>query len=88
MNGEANGAWRFVGVPKDVSGKIKDYQKGKLRRGWGAVKVKVKVAKTEWITSIFPDKRSGTFLLPLKAKVRQSAEILDDDIVSISLELI
>ena len=34
----------------------KEMQKGKLRRGWGAIYAKVKVGKSEWQTSIFPDR--------------------------------
>ncbi len=47
-------SWRFARVPENISAKIKEMQKGRLRRGWGAVYAKVKIRKTEWQTSIFP----------------------------------
>jgi hypothetical protein len=81
------GAWRFLGVPKEVAEKIKAGEKGKVRRGWGAMKVKAKIGKTEWSTSIFPDSRSGTYLLPLKKEIRKREGILDGDEVSISLQI-
>ena len=46
--------WRFARVPEDISAKIKDMQKGRLRRGWGAVYARAKVGKSEWLTSVFP----------------------------------
>ena len=48
---------------------------GKNRRGFGSIPVIVKLGKTEWKTSIFPDSKSGTFLLPLKAQVRKKEEV-------------
>lgn len=60
--GEGNdkGAWRFARVPEDISAKIKEMQKGKPRRGWGAIYARAKIKKSEWVTSIFPDRHSDT----------------------------
>lgn len=80
--------WHFISVDKKVSEKIKKTQEGKLRRGWGAVKVKVLIGKSIWETSIFPDKRTNSYLLPLKAMVRKKENIFADDEVKVSLELI
>lgn len=62
-------AWHFVHVDKRTSEKIVK-KHGANKRGFGSFPVLAKVGKTEWNTSIFPDKQSGTYLLPLKAKVR------------------
>jgi hypothetical protein len=62
-------------------------QKGKLRRGWGAVYVKAKVKKTEWQTSIFPDKRSNTYVLPLKKEVRFEENLYDGEEFNFSIEV-
>lgn len=71
------GAWRFAYLPEKMSEKIKAMQKGKLRRGWGAVYARVKVGKTEWQTSIFPDRHSNSYLLPLKKEVRYEENLYD-----------
>lgn len=78
--------WCFVGVPKKESEKIKNGYKNK--KGFGSVPVNVTIGKTKWKTSIFPDKRSGTYLLPLKSEVRKKESIFVDDIVSLILEII
>ncbi|MAF80713.1 hypothetical protein CL628_01730 [bacterium] len=71
--GEA--AWRFVNVSKQAARDIKE-NFGDSRRGFGSIPVTVKVGKTIWNTSIFPDSRSGTYLLPLKKEVRVEEGIL------------
>lgn len=85
-NGE--NPWHFISVDKVNSEKIKKIQLGKLRRGWGAVKVKVTIGKSSWITSIFPDKRSGTYLLPLKLVIRKKEGIMASDELKVKLELV
>lgn len=85
--GDDKGAWRFAYLPEKISEKIKDMQKGKLRRGWGAVYVKAKAGKAKWQTSIFPDKRSNTYLLPLKKEIRYQANLYDGADVNISIEV-
>ena len=79
-------AWRFLVIPKDVATKIKETH-GKHARGWGSLPVTVTVGITTWQTSLFPDSKSGTYLLPLKAKVRKAEHILDEDTVSFSFSL-
>ena len=79
-------AWRFLVLPKKESGEIKE-RYGKSARGWGSLPVSASIGKTEWKTSIFPDKKSGTYLLPLKAKVRKAEDIFDDDSVQFVIKL-
>ncbi|MBI2691169.1 MAG: DUF1905 domain-containing protein [Solirubrobacterales bacterium] len=42
-----------------------------------ALAVRTRIGETEWVTSVFFDRKRGTYLLPAKATVR-SAEGLDD----------
>lgn len=76
--------WYFVNLPKVESGKIKENKKIS-KRGWGSVKVKASIGKTSWESSIFPDKKSGTYLLPLKKEVRNKEGIQDADFVSVQI---
>jgi hypothetical protein len=78
--------WHFVTLPKKQGSEIKE-RFGKAARGWGSLPVKVTVGKTSWKTSIFPDKRSGSYLLPLKAEVRKKERIKAGDILSFTLYL-
>lgn len=65
---EGKGAWYFVTLPKDISKSIKFF--AGQRPGWGSLRVTVRVGKTTWKTSIFPDTKAGAYLLPVKADVR------------------
>ena len=62
--------WRFISLPKKQSGQIKKTFGG-LTGGFGSLPVNVTVGKTTWKTSIFPDKKTKSYLLPLKAEVRK-----------------
>lgn len=80
-------AWHFVNVPKEESRKIKEMMVGKLR-GFGSVPVEATIGKTSWQTSIFPDKRSGTYLLPIKVSVRKAETLFDKSKTKIILKVI
>ena len=82
----SQGAWHFVYVDKKQSEEIRKKYAGP-RRGFGAVRVRVQIGKTIWETSIFPDKRSGTYILPLKTKVRRTEGIEAGDTITLTLEL-
>lgn len=71
--------WHFINLPKKQSEEIKN-KFGKNARGWGSLPVIVKVGKTSWKTSIFPDKKSETYLLPIKSEVRRKEKILKGNI--------
>ncbi len=55
------------------------------RRGWGAMKVRANIGDTEWETSIFPDKSSGGWLLPVKAAVRKAERLVAGDAVQVAI---
>ena len=80
------GGWRFLALPKKESKEIKE-NFGKSAKGWGSLPVTVMVGHTVWDTSIFPDKKSSTYLLPLKASVRKAEGILDDQSVQFVVKL-
>jgi len=84
---EAPGAWYFVKVPKKQSAEIKErFRRGKgVPRGFGSIRVSVTVGGTTWHTSIFPDSKSGTYVLPIKAAVRKKEKIKNGDTIQLSL---
>ena len=75
--------WHFVNVDKKQSAELKE-KYGRGSRGFGSIPITVTLGKSVWETSIFPDKQSGTYLLPLKAKVRKDEGIYADDPVTFS----
>lgn len=66
--------WHFVTLPEKQSLQIKSCF-GFLKRGWGSLPILVTIGKTSWKTSIFPDKKAGAYLLPLKAEARKKEKI-------------
>lgn len=83
---KGDSGWHFADVGKKVSDEIKVNQ-GSFRRGFGSVPVKVTIGKTSWETSIFPDKNSAGYILPLKKSVRQSEGIKEGDKIDMLLEI-
>ncbi len=81
------GGWHFASVPRDISDEIKK-EFGMFKRGWGSLRVMATIGTTRWKTSIFPDKKSGTYLLPVKAEVRHNEHLAVDDTIEILLELL
>ncbi len=75
--------WHFFTIPKKESGELKETYKG-LTKGWGSLPVEVTIGKTTWKTSIFPDSKSGTFILPIKALVRKKEEVYEGDSCTVS----
>jgi uncharacterized protein DUF1905 len=67
--------WYFVSLPPEISTEISDITAG-TRRGFGSVRVAVTIGATSWRTSLFPDSKTGSYLLPVKKTVR-AAEHLD-----------
>lgn len=78
--------WHFVTLPKKQSDEIR-VRFGSMKRGWGSLPVAVTIGKTSWKTSIFPDKRAGAYLLPLKAAVRAKEKIRDGDLITFLVEV-
>jgi Domain of unknown function (DUF1905) len=76
--------WHFFTIPKKESSELKDAYKG-LTKGWGSLPVEVTIGKTTWKTSIFPDSKSGTFILPIKAMVRKREEVYEGDACTVLL---
>lgn len=79
-------AWHFLTLPKKESARIKKTFEG-LERGFGSFRVKVIIGTTSWNTSIFPDKKAGAYLLPLKAHVRKKENIRVGQSVEFTVEI-
>ncbi|MXP41927.1 DUF1905 domain-containing protein [Altererythrobacter soli] len=81
----------FVVVPQPAADAISAYELARRlelgkRRGFGSVKVTVRVGGSEWQTSVFPQK-SGTWFLPIKVAVRRAEGLDEGAPVEVELEL-
>jgi hypothetical protein len=79
-------AWHFVTIPTDITGDI-DYFFSMRKRGFGSLPVSVTLGKTIWKTSIFPDAKTHTYLLPLKKEVRKKESFEEGDTIEFTLEI-
>lgn len=82
--GEAG--WHFLTLPADVADAI-SAEAAAFRRGFGSVKVTAEISGHTWQTSVFPDTKSGSYLLPVKKAVRDAARISAGDEVAVELSL-
>jgi hypothetical protein len=71
----SDAAWYFVSLPADAADDIAEIHGGQTG-GFGSVRVEVTVDTSTWRTSIFPDSKRRTFVLPVKKAVR-AAEGID-----------
>lgn len=84
---KGDSAWHFISLPHDVADDIDDLTIGKTR-GFGSVPVDVQSKDVTWRTSIFPDKKRGTFILPLKKHVRQQLGCEEGSMVDVTLRVL
>ena len=80
-DGEA--AWHFARLPQDAAEEVR-LMSGPPR-GFGSVRVRVRLGATTWDTSVFPDKASGSFVLPVKKQVRSAEGVAAGDVVRLDL---
>ncbi len=84
--GTTGTAWVFLTLPKDISEEIHEVQESLgPRKGFGSVRVEAAVGDTAWRTSVFPDKGSGCYVLPVKKAVRLAEDIEIGDVVAVTM---
>lgn len=80
------GSWAFVSLPADLADEVR------LVSGpptaFGSVRVEVRLGGSTWRTSVFPDARSGSYVLPVKAAVRRAEGVDVGDPVHLSLRVL
>ncbi len=76
-------SWTFATVSPEHSDDLRE--RVGPRAGFGSIPVEVSIGTSTWRTSIFPDKKSGCFVLPVKASVRKAEAISAGDSVDVSL---
>jgi len=73
----------FVRVPDEESADIKFAAKG--LEYWGQVPVRVRIGDVEFTTALFP--KDGSYLIPVRDRVRRSAQIELDQEVAVGLSV-
>ncbi|MBI5456299.1 DUF1905 domain-containing protein [Candidatus Kaiserbacteria bacterium] len=83
---EGPAAWFFAYIPDKESKALRALPRPK-QRGFGSIKVRIKVGKTSWDTSLFPTKE-GPYVLPIKSSVRRKEGIDDGDVVKLECTIL
>jgi len=84
---EGAGAWHFVSLPNDVADRIAEASEGRTG-GFGSVRVEVTIGGSRWQTSLFPDDRRATYVLPVKKVVRTAEGLADGSDATVHLLLL
>ncbi len=80
-------SWIFVALPPEVADDILEAGEH-VTRGFGSLRVEVTIGATTWRTSVFPDARRRTFVLPLKRAVRHAEGLSVGDRAHVQLRLV
>lgn len=89
--GEGHGGFGYVVIGGDAAEAVRAHELmrrlefGK-RRGFGSVKVTVRVGGSEWRTSAFPQKSGGWFL-PVKKAIQRAEDLAEGEPVEGELAL-
>ncbi len=84
-SGAAKASRYFLTVPLEISQQIR-FMASKTK-GFGSIRVRAGIGESRWNTSLFPDKASGCYFLPVKADVRRAQVIGEGDSVSVNLKI-
>jgi Domain of unknown function (DUF1905) len=80
------GGWHFLTVPPDIGTEIAERTSGN-RHSFGSVRVVARVRGTAWHTSLFPDAKTCTYLLPVKKSIRLAAQLRTDDLIEAEVKV-
>ncbi|MDZ4307210.1 DUF1905 domain-containing protein [Allopontixanthobacter sp.] len=58
------------------------------RRGFGSVKVAVRIGGTRWHSSVFPQQKQSEWILLVSKKVMRGEDLSGGDLVAVELELL
>ncbi|MDH4439145.1 MAG: DUF1905 domain-containing protein [Rhizobium sp.] len=76
------GGWHGIFLPTDAASEARFFGRA---NALGAIAVRAQFGATEVRTSLFPDKRRDSFLLPLKATVRRTENVKEGDRITVTL---
>ena len=78
--------WHFLTIDGQTAAEIRFAALGRTG-GFGSIKVAARIGGTEWTTSIFPQRESDGFILPIKADVRKREALGAGDEVTVGLRV-
>lgn len=79
------GAWHFVTLPLEDAARIRFLNP--LAKGFAPIPVQASIGETRWRTALFPDSKSGSYLLAIKADVRKKENLDAGDQVLVTIAI-
>lgn len=76
--------WYFVTVPVKQCRDLNAISRS-VTYGWGMIPVHASIGNTTWTTSLFP--KDGRYIVPIKASVRRTENLVEGDKVTVRLEV-
>jgi hypothetical protein len=84
---DGDAAWHFVSLPPDVADDI-EAAFGHRAAGFGSIRVEVTIGATTWQTSLFPDNKRATYLLPVKKPVRTTEGLVAGSLPNVAIRVL
>ena len=83
----SGGSWHFVSLPEEAADEIEE-RYGRHAGGFGSVRVEVTIGSARWKTSLFPDAKRATYVLPLKQAVRRAEGLAAGSPATVHLQVL
>jgi hypothetical protein len=84
---DGNASWHFVSVPEDDADDIEERFGGRAG-GFGSIRVEVTIGSSTWRTSLFPDSKRRTYVLPVKKPVRSAEGLTAGSTAAVTLTVL
>ena len=81
-----SGSWHFANLSLKHSTEIRR-RFGATARGWGSIRVRIRIGDTEWQTSLFPSNENKTYPFAIKAAVRKAEDLSEGDTITAQIHI-
>lgn len=76
--------WYFVSVPKKMSMEIRENLKWQ-EESWGRMKAFAEIGECKWETAIWFDTKMDTYVLPIKAEIRNKSQLKTNQVIEMNI---
>ena len=80
-------AWFFVTLPLEAADQVRSEILPRQPKAFGSVRVHASIGVTNFATSLFPDKATQSYHLPIKASVRKAERLNVGDQFQVRIRL-
>jgi hypothetical protein len=84
---QEDGGWHFVTLSARQSSVIRALF-GSKARPFGSIRISVTIGTSQWRTSLFPEKRSRSYMFAIKAEVRRREHINAGDTIVAEIQVL